>query len=178
MGRGEGGSEGLRGPQRWECRGSLRMTEMGEGDSGVLVDPRDGGKKGKEVFGAKEGMQGVPVPWRSPVMVPIAEGTHGNGKGCPNGVQCVPYHLRLVADGETGGRTRGGQGGHSPIPTPLNLSPPQCSEDFWTSPPMSAHGDIRVSCAGAEPSCGVWQGHCVFERGSLTSHLHCCDRRP
>lgn len=38
------------------------MTEMGEGASEVLVDPRDGGKSGKEVFGATEGVQGVPVP--------------------------------------------------------------------------------------------------------------------
>lgn len=38
------------------------MTEMGEGGSGVLVDPRDGGKREKGVFGAKEGVQGVAVP--------------------------------------------------------------------------------------------------------------------
>lgn len=31
---------------------SLAMTEMGEGGSGVLVHPRYGGKREKEVFGA------------------------------------------------------------------------------------------------------------------------------
>lgn len=100
------------------------MTEMGEGASEVLVDPRDGGKSRKEVFGAKEGVHWVPVPWHSPVMVPIAEGTDRNGKGCPNGVQCIPHHFCLVTDGETGGRTRREQGSHSPIPTsPQSFTP-------------------------------------------------------
>lgn len=107
MGGGEGGLGVLRGLKKWEYRVSLGMTEMGEGGQGVPVVLKDGKKGGKEVFGAKEGVQEVPVPWHAPVMVPIAEGTHRNGKGCPDGVQCVPHHFCLVADGETGGKNKG-----------------------------------------------------------------------
>lgn len=75
-----------------------------------------------------------------------------------------------------------GQGGDKgvtlPSQHPPSPSPPECSEDFWTSPPMPVHGDIGTFCAKAEPSRELREGHCAFQGVSLTSHLRCCGRRP
>lgn len=61
----------------------------------------------------------------------------------------------------------GDKGVTLPSQHPPNLSPSQCSEDFWTAPPMPVHGDIGVSCARAEPSREVWEGHCGLGGGGF-----------
>lgn len=47
------------------------------------------------------------VPSPSPVIVPVAEGAHGDGEGLPHRVERVLHHLRLVADGEAAGTGQG-----------------------------------------------------------------------
>lgn len=108
------------------------------------------------------GTGGSRSPWHSPVVVPVAEGTDRNGKGCPDGVQGVPHHLRLVANGETGDKGQGrGRGGHCPIPTPPDLSPPGRTEDFWTP--------LQCQPMGTEGCPGGCEGHCGFFLGGFCS---------